>query len=292
MRILTIETSIKKDIASEVGRFLLENDFEYEEAGDNKKSIYENSILALCNALDKIVLPKHYKVHYSKELLYKMNNQFDEQLNNLIKLFETKFREGHKVVLSLSRKVFDSQFYDVLFNVWSIKHLHLCDKSISSKSQMRKNRSSNLLFFVIDNDNVYFLDVKKHPKTDEFVSLSFLEILKANNWLSVIGVMECDNITDIKPIINNDKELYQLYSSNLNVSLFNLGGKSYHLLNGISCSGNKINHTYTLIHLNRQIDKIAQNYAEYIGFELTLNDNFGVLTVKKENNTKRFTISY
>lgn len=110
MRILTIETSIKKDIASEVGRFLLENDFEYEEAGDNKESIYENSILALCNALDKIVLPKHYKVHYSKELLYKMNNQFDEQLNNLIKLFETKFREGHKVVLSQVEKFLTVNF--------------------------------------------------------------------------------------------------------------------------------------------------------------------------------------
>ncbi len=292
MKNFTIESSIKQDIYNKVVMCLLKNDYEYKHDGNTEKEKYEGSILALLNAIDKSVPPLHYKVHYSKELSHKMADEFDEKINSLIKLFETKFTNGANIELSLSRKVFDSQFYDVLYNVWNIKHLHLCDKEITNKSQMKNNRSPYLLFFVNNNDNIYFLDVRNHPKADEFVSRSFLDILKSNNWLDIIGVEELVEAIDFRPNISNDKELYKLYTNNINASLFNLGGRIYMLLNAISTKGNRISHTHTLIRINRQIDIIAQNYTKYVGFDLTLNDVFGIVTVKKQDRIERLPIYY
>lgn len=108
------------------------------------------------NVIGKNVINIPRKVHYSRELIKKMNEEFSKELCDLIKLFEKKFDKGESVKGYLSKKAFDVEFKDILLNQWGIKHLHLTDKEANSIEEMKNNRSNILLFFIVDNQDVYF----------------------------------------------------------------------------------------------------------------------------------------
>lgn len=78
----------------------------------------------------------------------------------------------------------------MLFNSWNVKHIHLNDKEAQSKSAMKKNRSGCLLFCIVKQEKVFFLDVRPHPKKEEFSSYSLLKIIHDNHWMSEIGFEE------------------------------------------------------------------------------------------------------
>ena len=110
------------------------------------------------NVIGKNVINIPRKVHYSRELI----------------------KKGESVKGYLSKKAFDVEFKDILLNQWGIKHLHLTDKEANSIEEMKNNRSNILLFFIVDNQDVYFLDVRKHPKGAGFITLEVLSIVYNN----------------------------------------------------------------------------------------------------------------
>ena len=138
------------------------------------------------NVIGKNVINIPRKVHYSRELIKKMNEEFPKELCDLIKLFEKKFDKGESVKGYLSKKAFDVEFKDILLNQWGIKHLHLTDKEANSIEEMKNNRSNILLFFIVDNQDVYFLDVRKHPKGAGFITLEVLYIVYNNRWIKLV----------------------------------------------------------------------------------------------------------
>ena len=73
--------------------------------------------------------------------------------------------------------------------------------------EMKNNRSNILLFFIVDNQDVYFLDVRKHPKGAGFITLEVLSIVYNNRWMEKIGARKMEGIIDLQPKIDSNEEI-------------------------------------------------------------------------------------
>ena len=224
------------------------------------------------NVIGKNVINIPRKVHYSRELIKKMNEEFSKELCDLIKLFEKKFDKGESVKGYLSKKAFDVEFKDILLNQWGIK-------------EMKNNRSNILLFFIVDNQDVYFLDVRKHPKGAGFITLELLYIVYNNRWMEKIGARKVEGIIDLQPEINSNEELYKLYKNSINCNMLKFGNEVYRMGWGVSSKGHKMDYSIILCELNRKISQISCKYGDrYAGFELTLDGHFGNVILEGSGN--------
>ena len=185
----------------------------------------------------------------------------------------------------LSKKAFDVEFKDILLNQWGIKHLHLTDKEANSIEEMKNNRSNILLFFIVDNQDVYFLDVRKHPKGAGFITLEVLYIVYNNRWMEKIGARKVEGIIDLQPEIDSNEELYKLYKNGINYNILKFGNEVYMMGLGVSSKGHKMDYSIILCELNRKISQISCKYGDrYAGFELTLDGHFGNVILEGSGN--------
>ena len=185
----------------------------------------------------------------------------------------------------LSKKAFDVEFKDILLNQWGIKHLHLTDKEANSIEEMKNNRSNILLFFIVDNQDVYFLDVRKHPKGAGFITLELLYIVYNNRWMEKIGARKVEGNIDLQPEINSNEELYKLYKNSINCNMLKFGNEVYMMGWGVSSEGHKMDYSIILCELNRKISQISCKYGDrYAGFELTLDGHFGNVILEGSGN--------
>ena len=236
---------------------------------------FDKRIIALFNYLEKLVSTVPRKVFFSKRLSNKMEDEIDKNIKDKIYLFKEKFELGKDVNSNLSKLVFDSNSWDYILNIWNIRHLHLSNSTNFDKKYMSKNRSDYLLFFVINNSNVYFIDVRKHPKGAGFTSFEFLEILDESNWLTIIGLEKMEGISNVNFVAEKDEDIYKLTKSNNNL-IYKINNNYYKNPMGISTVGNKIIHTEKLIEIKGKIKKLAKNQQiEYISFKLDLREYFG-----------------
>ena len=257
----------------------------YEKKNIDDEKTYETNFLHLMNVIGKNVINIPRKVHYSRELIKKMNEEFSKELCDLIKLFEKKFDKGESVKGYLSKKAFDVEFKDILLNQWCIKHLHLTDKEANSIEEMKNNRSNILLFFIVDNQDVYFLDVRKHPKGAGFITLEVLYIVYNNRWMEKIGARKVEGIIDLQPEIDSNEELYKLYKNGINCNMLKFGNEVYRMGWGVSSKGHKMDYSIILCELNRKISQISCKYGDrYAGFELTLDGHFGNVILEGSGN--------
>ncbi len=273
---MNVESRIKVDISSAIEDFLKKNlpDYHGKETSDIKK--YEENFLALMNVLDKNIIITPRKVHYSRELMKKIENEFSPELCGLIELFEEKFNMGENIKGYLSKMAFDAHFQDILFNQWGIKHLHLSDKEAKNISELKNNRSDYLLFCIINNEDVYFLDVRRHPKGSGFTPLEFLNIIYNNNWMDKIGAHKIEDALEVFPKIETNDDIYTFYKHNINYSMFMFNDECFMFGWGVSSTGNKVEHTIQLCNTNKKIQKISREYGDkYKGFELTLDGHLG-----------------
>lgn len=285
MNIEDIEKKIKKDISDAIKEFLTANLPDYKEEGNSETEKYEKNFFALMNVLEKNIITKPRQVHYSQELVKKIKTEFPPELCSLIKLFENKFIKGENVKGYLSKKAFDAQFQDILFNQWGIKHLHLTNREAKNIAEMGNNRSDFLLFCIVNNNDVYFLDVRKHPKGSGFTPLEFLNIIYNNDLMDKIGASKVDGVIEVCNEIKSDADIYKLYKYNINHCMFMFNGECYMFGLGVSCTGNKTEHTLQLCRMNRIIFKIAHKYGDkYKGFELTLNTHLGNIILENSSN--------
>jgi hypothetical protein len=128
-----VEKMIKRDISVEIANYLTNNLTCYEKKNIDDEKTYETNFLHLMNVIGKNVINIPRKVHYSRELIKKMNEEFSKELCDLIKLFEKKFDKGESVKGYLSKKAFDVEFKDILLNQWGIKHLHYSGSVVKTK---------------------------------------------------------------------------------------------------------------------------------------------------------------
>ncbi|WP_343338041.1 hypothetical protein TPELB_35600 [Terrisporobacter petrolearius] len=238
-------------------------------------------MISLLNWKEKMVYTIPRKVYISQHLLQNMNENIEESITDKIYEFKKKFEMGEDINSNLSKGIFDSNSLDYILNIWNIKHLHLSNSVELNKNKMSSNRSDYLLFFTLNNDNVYFIDVRKHPKGAGFTSFKFLEILEENNWLNIIGLNKIEDCLGLSIVIEKDEDIYELTKSGINI-IYKINGAYYINVMGIALRGNKINHTSKLINIRKEINRLLdESKIEYIGFDLNLNEYLGVVKYKK-----------
>lgn len=111
-------------------------------------------------------------VHISSDLKAShLYSKFQTQLSNLINLFST----GGDVLPFQTRRIgrFDEQ--DLLLNDWRIHHLHLGQIATGANFSQR---TSELLFLILDKDDCYLIDILDHSS---FTELGLLETIE-KSW--------------------------------------------------------------------------------------------------------------
>lgn len=235
--------------------------------------ILSRRMLALYNYNEKLVPCKKRNVHVSNQLEKKLKENIHTDIVLEVEKFRRKFQNGENINSNLSRRIFKSEEWDYILNIWDIRHLHLSDSVPFHKNKMKHNRSNYLLFFIVKEDSVYFIDVKEHPTGAEFTNFEFLEILEKNNWLKHINFYEIEGIISLNPIITNNEEIYKMTKLNINLA-YKINGKYYRGISGITSFGNKEKHTRKLIDFKKKIKKVSENPKfKYDYLTLIVNEN-------------------
>ena len=166
------------------------------------------TILAYLNSLKKDPPIRPRTVHFSKEIK-ESEKHFSDDLREKYNHIINQIKNGDQLTYHLSRTIFDGCFQDTLLNTWGITHIHLSSIDVSSKSGMKRNRSGYLLLCIIKENDVFLIDVIKHPdKPEDFACLDYLEIIYNNTWMNQIGYDKIDavEVTFTLNDIFNDKE--------------------------------------------------------------------------------------
>lgn len=275
----------------------------------NKKIEKESNskiILQYMNALQKTIRPKPRKVIYSKELREKIDTKYfgnenddyiienADEIIDLVKHFKQMFEEGKDINNHLSGEIFSSNRQDMLFNTWNIKHIHLNKVEAGSKSAMKRNRSEFLLFCVVKEEKVYFIDVRLHPDGNEFSSYSFLEILYNNNLMEEVGFFRDDRYVpgSLNIQITRDEDIYTIYNKCHSNVCFDFKGNLFMSLSGIVSTGDKCENSYLLQQIIKDIRSFPYSGSNYIGFKPTDNNSCrGNLEFKIESDIKKITFN-
>jgi len=135
-----------------------------------------DAMFSYFNVKHKFIEQKKRKVHFAKHLKKKA-----EELNliNLIKTIEVKFNSGDDINPYLSKGVLRPNDHDLLLNDWRINHLHVSESKRRPDDYFME-RSNYLLFFHLDQDSAYFIDMREHGENQVFAKKELLRIIKAN----------------------------------------------------------------------------------------------------------------
>ncbi|WP_209369598.1 hypothetical protein [Priestia megaterium] len=234
-----------------------------------QKKDTHNLLAALFNVQDKTVSVKRRRVYISEELKVK---EVEEPYNDYLKQIRNKFKNGKDINPHLSGGSTKLYKKDPLLYDWGIHHLHLNNK-LNSKGLIE--RSDYLLFFILKEDVVYFIDVSKHKLEDrtEFSQQYLLGIVK-RNWPYLLEPFKLPVTLSRK----NDDKAHSLLRGAGIATFVDVDGEAYGLMGG-GISSAKTNLTHT-----RKADDIIKS----------LRDQENILkTAKKElkDLTSEFKIS-
>lgn len=146
-----LEEKVIEDLASHLMRVMNERKISFT---DEAKSI--DVIFEYLNATEKWIQQLPRQVFISSDLQEKIHSkQYYEnieeakEINRLINYFKNLFIQGKNINNHLSSQIYTSKKQDMPFNSWNIKHIHLNDMEVQSKSAMKKNRSKMAFCFVL-----------------------------------------------------------------------------------------------------------------------------------------------
>jgi len=175
-----------------------------------------------------------WEIKYSDSL---MSDTFDRRILDRVNVVKNEAVNGLNLNPRLSRNVRDIDFNDLLFNDWGINHLHLGsnledDGSIS--------RTDDLLFLIVQEPILYFIDVLPHKCG--FTATSLLETIH-RNWPDLLSPFTLQGVLASK---NNptDKEIKQLRKSGVQIIIGLSDGCVYGPRGGgYSTAGTNVRHT-------------------------------------------------
>lgn len=166
----------------------------------HEKTVYFTKFLTR-----KISVSKR-KIFISKE--FNVPEEFKKKLENIKENIEA----GNDLTCYMSTTIEKADYNDYLFNDWNIQHFHLGNKS--SKKKFVK-RTGPLLYLLITDDAVYFLDVLPHG---EWAYIEFLNIIN-RNWRFLIEKNILKDVIDVKPEIKTDAEVAMMRKGNVNIAI-------------------------------------------------------------------------
>lgn len=143
--------------------------------------------LLLCeylNTSSKIITPIPRNVLISKELKSKLeSNKIPRERIDIYNEIKIKFEYGSDVTPYASKKLFKSDFYDILRLSWDIHHLHLNNTKRKDSDYMFIG-CEFLLFYIMQDNDVYFIDILEHEPT-VFLKPNKIREIVNNNWPAI-----------------------------------------------------------------------------------------------------------
>uniref|UniRef100_UPI0025E99EBE hypothetical protein n=1 Tax=Sulfurimonas sp. TaxID=2022749 RepID=UPI0025E99EBE len=191
-------------------------------------SIKENenisfTLLYYVNWRRRFICQANRTVIYSTEI--KKNNKYLKYKKTIDKI-EYKLKNAEEITSYLSKGIIETPYIcnsksqandkDTFLNAFNIHHLHLGDKYLEKDKIFDINfiaRTKELLFILIKNDKVYFLDILEH----DFYNENLFRIIK-NNWSQILEPYKLNGISPIKNEINK-KDKKRLLNSGLNMMI-------------------------------------------------------------------------
>lgn len=260
------EIQILQQITYNLGKHILsvldELSISHDAISEKSKDFAAEAFLLWVNSIRKRVEICPRKVNISSELRKKMSSPDFAAETKLIEAFAAKMESGEDINGHLSKLIYATDKWDYLLNQWNIRHLHLCEVPANNKSEMSKNRSSLLLFFITTKTDAYFLDVRMHPKGSGFTAIDFLELAEHNGWIDLCGGMLREDIVrgSLQPTITSNDDIYLSYKNHINIMLE--VNQKYYWFMGTSSFGNKFEDS---ISWNRLQNELLGAISEEMG---------------------------
>lgn len=204
------------------------------------------------NTCSKLIRPIPRKVFISEELELK-SKELPEEINSIFDKIKTEFEEGTDITQHLSKRLSNANRDDQLFHTWGIYHLHLSNRKETESDFFE--RSDLLLFCIVKENRVYFIDIRPHNEINLFLKQEMQKIV-INNWPDLL---EHCKVQDIKGASYTDDEIVQMREIFIN-TFSSIGKDTYIPLGGggLSLSGTNIEHFLFATHLIKEIRKIEE----------------------------------
>lgn len=243
------EENIRQEICNEFSKFGV--------ACDTSKS-FKETLLDYSNWRRRFIKQVPREVFFSKEI--KTNAKF-RLYKKAISKIEYKFKNGQDLTPFLSTQVVNSPLKanskssssdkDVFLNAFNIHHLHLNTQYQwkPTKGITFIERSSDLLFVMIKQDTVYFLDIEKH----NFGNVNLFRIVK-NNWEHLIQPYELKGLLPLSQNYRSDEEISKLLKGGVSQNV-NIDGSVY-ALGLLATSGHNMDWSRYLKSILQAIDSL------------------------------------
>ncbi|OVE70670.1 hypothetical protein CCS79_01480 [Clostridium diolis] len=148
-----------------------------------------------------------YNVHFSNVLNDKIKTlpiKTQECINDIV----VRLKYGKSIVTYMSKDAINANTRDNQLQNWGIYHAHVDE--ISKNYNKLAKRSDLVLFFAIRNNDVYLIDVKKHPKGWKWFDKSLLEVI-FENWIELLIIVN-KQIAFKQDVPNNKVQSMSKYS--------------------------------------------------------------------------------
>lgn len=218
----------------------------------------------------KLIETRPRKVYISKESV--PNIFLSKNRSNILKLLEN-IRNGIDVNPHQSRQFLNPDYHDMMYNDWAIHHLHL------SHIKKRENdyfneRTGELLFLKVFENNAYILDVKHHKDKNVWSNTDIIRLIR-NNWNYLLEPFEVGK-GNWSPNFN-DEEIGIMRNKGYTFSI-NVDNKTYLMLgHGYSTSGDNSTAISLANEVIRWIGKNLELYnVDKIVFKKLLKKQMGL----------------
>ncbi len=203
----------------------------------------------------RLIPPKKREVHFSKDFWERAPKECCEQIRSLA----DKFKSGQDVNPYLSKTVqnaLQGKRTDMLWTDWEICHFHLSE-NIPNGSYFSK-RSDYLLFAIIGDYFVCFLDARPHPKGAEIADPKLYKYI-CESWPELVN-----NLEGISPDKDWSKEeIHKFRQRGLNVC-YSYNGQVKALGGLTTVSGKSVRSVFLRDRMTFELDELSKRLADYI----------------------------
>ncbi|KKN25526.1 hypothetical protein LCGC14_0883930 [marine sediment metagenome] len=223
------------------------------------------------NLTNRLVELRPRKVHFSS--VFYCPTRFKDALDSLIE----KIRSGEDINPYLSKRIRwvvgtkkrRNRHRDVLLDSWGIKHIHL-ETNIESNGFVE--RSGPILFVKFDDENAYFLLIKRHGRRTKKNGKKSKRLHSPWNRQILIDILHnnwSDSIQNFKTKLefeaSSDDEIKQWWRGNINVLTKSKDGTGYFSPGvGVATSGDNIQNVRICQHIFRYLDNVEEFFQENI----------------------------
>lgn len=237
----------------------------------------KDSIVDFFSYVYRLIPPLRRAVHYSKELLNKIqSNELAEKHIKILREYAEAFSLGKDMNIFLSNNIKDTRKPDFLLYTWHLYHLHMSGKFVEGAKQMKNNRSDTQLLCIVNLSDVYFVDVISHPvKPEDYFNMQILEIIENNGWMEKIDFYEAKDMIQgsMEPKITKNEDIFKFYSKHGINIMFEINNKGYVPLSSMMSNRRPWEVSQEMIKIDNEIRKLHHMEGVYKKFHLGCDQN-------------------